>query len=49
VLFRLSTRSFERVVDLYGYVRVDTNRYSVRERFVGRSVTVYKYPADIRI
>jgi transposase len=40
---------FERVVDLYGYVSVDTNRYSVPERFVGRSVTVYKYPADIRI
>jgi len=40
---------FERVVDLYGYVSVDTNRYSVPERFVGQSVTVYKYPADIRI
>jgi hypothetical protein len=40
---------FERVVDLYGYVSVDTNRYSVPERFVGRPVTVYKYPADIRI
>jgi transposase len=40
---------FERVVDLYGYVSVDRNRYSVPERFVGRSVTVYKHPADIRI
>jgi transposase len=40
---------FERVVDLYGYVSVDTNRYSTPERFVGQSVTVYKYPADIRI
>jgi hypothetical protein len=39
----------ERVVDLHGYVSVDTNRYSVPERFVGRSVTVYKYPDDIRI
>lgn len=41
--------ALERVVDLYGYVSVDTNRYSVPERFVGRSVTVYKYPAEIRI
>jgi transposase len=40
---------FERAVDLYGYVSVDTNRYSVPERFVGRPVTVYKYPAEIRI
>jgi transposase len=39
----------ERVVDLYGYVSVDTNRYSVPEAFVGQSVSVYKYPADIRI
>ena len=39
----------ERVVDLYGYVSVDTNRYSVPERFVGQSVTVYKYPAAIHI
>jgi hypothetical protein len=39
----------ERVVDLHGYVSIDTNRYSVPERLVGQSVTVYKYPADIRI
>jgi hypothetical protein len=39
----------EGVVDLHGYVSVDANRYSVPERFVGLSVTVYKYPADIRI
>jgi hypothetical protein len=26
---------------------VDTNRYSIPERFVGQSVAVYKYPADI--
>jgi hypothetical protein len=39
-----------RVVDLHGYVSVDTNRYSVvPERFVGQSVTVYKHPAHIRI
>ena len=30
----------ERVVDLHGYVSVDTNRYSVPEQFVGKSVAV---------
>ena len=39
----------ERVVDLHGYVSVDTNRYSVPERFVGQSVTVYKTPAEIHV
>lgn len=39
----------DRSVDLYGYIAVDTNRYSVPERFVMRTVTVYKYPDDIRI
>jgi hypothetical protein len=39
----------ERVVDLNGYVSVDTNRYSVPERFVGQSVAVYKLPAEIHV
>jgi transposase len=39
----------ERVVDLYGYVSVDTNRYSVPERLVGRAVSVHKHPAEIVI
>jgi len=39
----------DRVVDLHGYVSVDTNRYSVPQRFVGRPVEVYKLPAEIRI
>jgi transposase len=39
----------ERVVDLYGYVSVETNRYSVPERYVGQSVTVHKYVAEIEI
>jgi len=34
----------ERVVDLHGYVSVDTNRYSVPERFVGQSVTCTSIP-----
>ncbi|MBI4558882.1 MAG: hypothetical protein HY706_14965, partial [Candidatus Hydrogenedentes bacterium] len=40
---------FERVVDLYGYVSVETNRYSVPEKFVGKTLTVYKYPAEIQV
>jgi transposase len=39
----------ERVVDLHGYVSVETNRYSVPERFVGQSVAVYKLPAEIHV
>jgi len=40
---------FERVVDLYGFVSVDTNRYSTPERLVGKTVTVYKHYANIEI
>ena len=40
---------FERVVDLYGFVSVDTNRYSTPERLVGKTVTVYKHYASIEI
>jgi len=39
----------ERVVDLHGFVSVDTNRYSVPERFVGQAVAVYKFPAEIHV
>ena len=39
----------ERVVDLYGYVSVDTNRYSVPERLVGQAISVHKHPAEIVI
>ena len=39
----------ERVVDLSGYVSLDTNRYSVPERLVCQAVSVYKYPASVRI
>jgi len=40
---------FDRVVDLYGFVSVDTNRYSTPERLVGKTVTVYKHYASIEI
>jgi hypothetical protein len=39
----------ERVVDLRGYVSIETNRYSVPERYVGKSVAVYKLSAEIHV
>ena len=39
----------DRVVDLYGFVSVDTNRYSVPERLVGRTVTVYKHYERVQV
>jgi lambda repressor-like predicted transcriptional regulator len=39
----------EREVDVYGYVSVDTNRYSAPERLIGKSVTVHKYFREIQI
>jgi hypothetical protein len=39
----------DRVVDLHGFISIDTNRYSLPERFVGQPVTVYKFPDEIRI
>lgn len=39
----------ERVVDLSGFVSIDTNRYSVPERAIGQTVTVYKYVDEIRV
>jgi hypothetical protein len=39
----------DRVVDLHGFVSVDTNRYSVPERLIGQAVTVYKYPDEIHV
>jgi hypothetical protein len=39
----------ERVADLHGYVSVETIRYSVPERLVGKPVTVHKYLTEIQI
>jgi len=39
----------ERVVDLHGFVSVDTNRYSVPKRFTGQSVAIFKRPAEIQV
>jgi len=42
-------RTEHRRVDVEGYVTLDTNRYSVPERFVGRPVEVHKYWDRVRI
>jgi hypothetical protein len=39
----------ERVVDVLGYVTLDTNRYSLPERLVGEHVHVYKYPKEVQV
>ena len=39
----------DRVVDLYGFVSVDTNRYSVPERLVGKTVTVFKHYERVEV
>jgi hypothetical protein len=38
-----------RVVDSYGFVHLDTNRYSVPERWVGKKVAVHKRPERVLI
>ncbi len=39
----------DRVVDLYGYVSLESNRYSVPEKLVGQTVTVYKHPGEVHL
>jgi hypothetical protein len=43
------TQIHYRVVDTQGYVHLDTNRYSVPERLVGKKVTVHKQPEQVLI
>ncbi len=38
-----------RIVDVEGYVYLDTNRYSVPERLIGKTVEVYKYPQQVKV
>ena len=42
-------QAFTRIVDVEGYVYLDTNRYSVPERLIGKEVEVYKYPEDVKV
>ena len=38
-----------RVVDCYGFVHLDTNRYSVPQRWVGKKVAVHKRPEQVLV
>jgi hypothetical protein len=38
-----------RVVDSYGFIHLDTNRYSVPERLVGKKVAVHKRPEQVLV
>lgn len=38
-----------RVVDCYGFVHLDTNRYSVPERWVAKKVAVHKRPEQVLV
>ena len=42
-------QAFTRIVDVEGYVYLDTNRYSVPERLIGKRVDVYKYPEKVKV
>ena len=42
-------QAFTRIVDVEGYVYLDTNRYSVPERLIGKKVEVYKYPEQVKV
>ena len=43
------TEIHHRVVDCYGFIHLDCNRYSVPERLVGKKVAVHKYPERVVI
>ncbi len=43
------TQIHYRVVDTQGYVHLDTNRYSVPERWLGQKVAVHKQPEQVLI
>jgi hypothetical protein len=42
-------QALTRIVDVEGYVYLDTNRYSVPERLIGKQVEVYKYPDQVKV
>ncbi len=43
------TQIHYRIVDTQGYVHLDTNRYSVPERFLGKQVAVHKRPEQVLV
>ncbi len=43
------TQIHHRVVDTQGYIHLDTNRYSVPERYLGKKVAVHKQLDQVRV
>ena len=43
------TQIHYRIVDTQGYVHLDTNRYSIPERFLGKQVAVHKRPEQVLV
>lgn len=43
------TQIHYRIVDTQGYVHLDTNRYSIPERFLDKQVTVHKRPDQVLV
>lgn len=39
----------QRIVDSKGFVNLDTNRYSVPERLIGKTLDVYKYSEEVQV
>jgi len=42
-------KHYQRIVDQKAYIHLDTNRYSVPEKLIGKTVDVYKHPEEVRI
>jgi transposase len=40
---------YQRQVDSKGFINLDTNRYSVPEKLIGKTLDIYKYPEEVRI
>lgn len=39
----------QRIVDSKGFVNLDSNGYSVPEKFIGKTIDVYKYAEEVRL
>ncbi len=40
---------YQRQVDSYGFINLDTNKYSVPEDLIGKKLDIYKYPEEVRM
>ncbi len=40
---------YQRQVDSYGFINLDTNKYSAPEDLIGKTLDIYKYPEEVRM